>query len=135
VTALDVSHDVITAAMKVHTALGPGMLESVYEVCLAYELRKMGHKCETQLSLPIQYDGIQLDAGYRIDLLVDDLVIVELKSVDKVQPVCHAQLISYLKLSGKSLGLLINFNVAHLKDGSKRFVRGTEWKTIPSFTP
>jgi len=133
-TVLGVSHDVITAAMRVHTALGPGMLESVYEVCLAYELRKMGHDCETQAALPVVYDGVRLDAGFRIDLVVDDLVIVELKSVERVLPVCHAQVITYLKLSGKSLGLLINFNVPHLRDGIKRFVSGKEWKEqeIPS---
>jgi GxxExxY protein len=132
VTALDVSHDVITAAMKVHSALGPGLLESVYEVCLAHELRKVGHRCETQVALPVRYDGEQLDAGFRIDLLVGDLVFVELKSVEKIHPVCHAQLISYLRLSGKSLGLLINFNVPHLRDGIKRFVWGNEWKKAPS---
>jgi GxxExxY protein len=128
ITALDVSHDVISAAMKVHSALGPGMIESVYEVCLAHELRKGGHTCETQVALPVSYDGLQLDAGYRIDILVDDLVIVELKSVERVHPICHVQLISYLKLSGKTLGLLINFNVVHLRDGIKRFVRGDRWK-------
>lgn len=131
-TALDVSHDVITAAMKVHTSLGPGLLESIYEVCLAHELRKMGHSCETQMPLPVTYDGLRLDAGFRIDLLVSNLVIVELKSVDRIHPVSHAQLISYLRLSGKGLGLLINFNVAHLRDGIKRFVRGNEWEKIPS---
>lgn len=136
-TALDISHDVITAAMRVHSALGPGLLESVYEVCLAHELSKLGHICCTQVALPVRYDGVELDAGFRIDLLVDDLVIVELKSVEKVHPISHAQLLSYLKLSGKSLGLLINFNVPHLRDGIKRFVRGTDWKNrekIPSCT-
>jgi GxxExxY protein len=127
-----VSRDVITAAMKVHTALGPGLLESVYEVCLAHDLRKMGHQCETQVALPVNYDGAQLDAGFRIDLLVDELVIVELKSVERVHPVSHAQLISYLRLSGKSLGLLINFNVPHLRDGIKRFVSGRDWNRTPS---
>lgn len=118
--------------MKVHSALGPGLLESVYETCLAHELRKMGRRCETQVLVPVEYDGIRLEAGYRLDLLVEDLVIVELKAVDNVNPVCHAQLISYLKLSDKSLGLLINFNVVHLRDGIKRFVRGNKWKKIPS---
>lgn len=128
VTALDVSRDVIAAAMKVHSALGPGLLESAYEACLAHELRKMGHVCETQLPLPIVYDNIRLEVGYRIDLLVGDLVVVELKAVETIHPICHAQLISYLKLSDKSLGLLINFNVVHLKDGIKRFVRGKSWR-------
>ena len=130
--ALGVSHEIIGAALKVHTALGPGLLESVYEVCLAHELRKAGHSCQTHVALPVKYDGEQLDAGFRIDLLVDDAVIVELKSVEKVHPVCHAQVISYLRLSGKNLGLLINFYVAHLRESIKRFVRGSEWKKIPS---
>jgi GxxExxY protein len=127
-TADEVSHAVITAAMKVHSALGPGLLESAYEACLQYELRKMGFKAEGQVELPVVYDGIRLDLGYRIDLLVEDLVVVELKSVEALTAVHQAQILSYLKLSGKTLGLLINFNVAHLKDGIKRFVRGTDWK-------
>ena len=114
--------------MKVHSALGPGLLESAYEACLAHELRKLGHECETQVALPVEYDGIRLDVGYRLDMLVDDLVIVELKSVDAMHPIFHAQLISYLKLCNKNLGLLINFKVLHLKDGIKRFVRGKNWK-------
>ncbi len=118
--------------MKVHTALGPGLLESTYEACLAHELRNMGRACETQVAVPVVYDGIRLEVGYRIDLLVDNEVIVELKSVEKIHPICHAQLISYLKLSNKSLGLLINFNVVHLRDGIKRFVRGSEWKRVTS---
>ena len=124
-----VSRAVITAAMKVHTRLGPGLLESAYEACLAHELRKSGYECKSQLPLPVVYDGLKLDVGYRIDLLVEDLVVVELKSVDAISPVHQAQIISYLKLSNRSLGLLINFNVVHLKDGMKRFVNGTNWKT------
>ncbi|HEV2114098.1 MAG TPA: GxxExxY protein [Terriglobales bacterium] len=127
-TPLGVSREVITAAMKVHSALGPGLLESTYEACLAYELNKAGLKVEAQLPLPVVYDGIRLDIGYRIDLLVQDLVIVELKAVEAVSPINQAQLLSYLKLSGKSLGLLINFNVLHLKDGIKRYVLGKQWK-------
>jgi GxxExxY protein len=126
-TAQTVSSAVITAAMKVHTELGPGLLESAYEACLAHELRKQGLECEAQVLLPVVYDGMKLDIGYRIDLLVEDLVIVELKTVDKIAPIHHAQIISYLKLSKKSLGLLINFHVAHLKDGIKRFVSGN-WR-------
>jgi GxxExxY protein len=114
-TAQTVSSAVITAAMKVHTELGPGLLESAYEACLAHELRKQGLECEAQVLLPVVYDGMKLDIGYRIDLLVEDLVIVELKTVDKIAPIHHAQIISYLKLSKKSLGLLINFHVAHLQ--------------------
>ena len=124
----EISHVVITAAMRVHSELGPGLLESTYTACLQYELRKAGFRSDAQVGLPVVYDGVKLDIGYRIDLLVEDLVIVELKSVDAIAPVHQAQIISYLKLSGRSLGLLINFNVVHLKDGIKRFVNGTGWK-------
>ena len=124
----EISHVVITAAMRVHSELGPGLLESTYTACLQYELRKAGLKSDAQVGLPVVYDGVKLDIGYRIDLLVEDLVIVELKSVDAIAPVHQAQIISYLKLSGRSLGLFIDFNVVHLKDGIKRFVNGTGWK-------
>ena len=132
VTALSVSHAVVTAAMKVHSALGPGLLESAYEACLLHELHKTGLHAEAQVGLPVVYDGVKLDVGYRIDLLVEDLVIVELKAVEAITPVHEAQILSYLKLSGKSLGLLINFNVAHLKNGIRRFVIGSDWKGSPS---
>jgi GxxExxY protein len=125
---LEASAIIVDAAMKVHSALRPGMLESAYEACLAHELRKRGCKVESQVSLPLEYDGVKLEAGYRIDLLVEDLVIVEIKAVEKVLPIHFAQIISYLKQSNKMLGLLINFNVRHLKDGLKRFVRGTGWR-------
>jgi GxxExxY protein len=128
VTAHEVSHRIITAAMKVHSALGPGLLESAYEACLAHELRKAGLTVETQLGLPVIYDGIKLDLGYRIDMLVSDLVIVELKSVEEISRVHVAQVLSYMKLSKKQLGLIINSNVSHLKDGIKRLVEGTGWK-------
>jgi len=114
--------------MKVHTELGPGLLESAYTACLQFQLREEGLECVTQLALPVVYCGIKLDAGYRIDLLVENLVVVEIKSVDAISPVHHAQVITYLKLSGKCLGLLINFNVAHLKEGIRRFVNGDGWK-------
>ncbi|HWF06161.1 MAG TPA: GxxExxY protein [Candidatus Angelobacter sp.] len=127
-TANEVSHVVITAAMKVHSALGPGLLESAYEACLAHELKKAGLKVETQLGLPVIYDGIKLDLGYRIDMLVNDLVVVELKSVEEISRIHVAQVLSYMKLSKKQLGLIINFNVLHLKDGIKRLVEGTGWK-------
>jgi len=123
-----ISHAVITAAMRVHSELGPGLLESTYTACLQYELKKAGFRSDSQVGLPVVYDGVKLDLGYRIDLLVENLVIVELKSVDAIAPVHQAQIISYLKLSGRAVGLLINFNVAHLKDGIKRFVNGTGWK-------
>jgi GxxExxY protein len=126
--AQEISHVVITAAMRVHSELGPGLMESTYTACLQYELRKAGLKSDAQVGLPVVYDGVKLDIGYRIDLLVEDLVIVELKSVDGIAPVHQAQIISYLKLSGRSLGLLIDFNLVHLKDGIKRFVNGTGWK-------
>ena len=118
----EVTGIIVDAAMQVHTRLGPGLLESAYEACLAYELTKRGFKCLTQVGLPLVYDEVKLDAGYRIDLLVEDTVIVELKAVEKVLPIHEAQLISYLKLSGKKVGLLINFHVKHLKDGIMRRV-------------
>ncbi|MGC2694734.1 MAG: GxxExxY protein [Candidatus Angelobacter sp.] len=127
-TANEISHGVISAALKVHSALGPGLLESVYEACLAHELRKMELKVDTQVGLPVIYDGIKLDLGYRIDMLVNDLVVIELKSVEEISRIHVAQVLSYMKLSKKQLGLIINFNVLHLKDGIKRLVEGTGWK-------
>ncbi|NTV50980.1 MAG: GxxExxY protein [Geobacteraceae bacterium] len=114
------SRDIVDAAMKVHSALGPGLLESAYEACLKHELSKQGLSVASQVVLPVQYDGVAIDAGYRIDLLVNDAVVVELKAVEKVVPIHEAQLLTYLKLSGKKLGLLLNFNVLHMKDGIKR---------------
>jgi GxxExxY protein len=108
----------------VHTALGPGLLESAYQVCLAYELTSRRLKVQTQVPLPIKYRGICVDAAYRIDLIVEDLVIVEIKAVERLAAINEAQLLSYLKLSDKRLGLLINFHVARLKDGYKRIVNG-----------
>lgn len=128
ITAQEVSHAVITAAMKVHTELGPGLLESTYTACLQYELGHAGIRAATQVGLPVVYRDVKLELGYRMDLVAEDLVVVEIKSVEAVSPVHHAQLLSYLKLSGKSLGLLINFNVVHLRDGIRRFVNGTGWK-------
>ena len=113
---------IIEAAMRVHTALGPGLLESAYEACLLFELHRRNLKAASQVELPVVYEGVRIDAGYRIDLLVEDAVIVELKSVDRVLPLHQAQLLSYLKLSGKRVGLLINFNVVHLREGIKRMV-------------
>ena len=116
----EITGQIVDAAMKVHTVLGPGLLESAYEACLAYELRKRGLKVHTQVELPIEYDGIRLDVGYRIDLFVEDKIIVELKAVSEIQPIHEAQLLSYLKLSKKKIGLLINFHVLRLKDGIQR---------------
>lgn len=113
---------VIDAAMRVHTVLGPGLLESVYEACLAHELENRGLGIERQLALPIRYGDVSIDAGYRIDLLVNERLIVELKAVEKLLPVHQAQLLSYLKLSNRKIGLLLNFNVVHLREGIKRLV-------------
>ena len=123
-----ITQAVIAAAMKVHSALGPGLLESAYEACMVHELRKAGFKVVSQVGLPVEYDGVKLDLGYRIDLLVEDRVIVELKCVEKILPVHEAQLISHLRLSGKRVGLLINFHVRSLKDGIRRFVEGSDWR-------
>ena len=119
----DLTEMIIRAAMRVHTALGPGLLESAYEACLVHELLKAGLSARSQVELPVIYDGLTLDIGYRIDVLVENLVIIELKAVDTVLPIHKAQLISYLKLSGDDVGLLINFNVLHLRDGIERFLR------------
>jgi len=116
------SGQVVDAAMRVHSRLGPSLLESAYEACLAYELRKRGLRVLTQYALPVVYDGVRIELGYRADLLVDDVVLVELKAVTKVMPIHEAQLLSYLILSDCRLGLLINFHVLHLKDGITRMV-------------
>ena len=113
---------VLDASFKVHTALGPGLLESVYETCTAFEARESGLQVATQVALPVTYKDIKMDAGLRLDMLVEDCVIVEFKSVETMNPVYDAQLITYLKLTGIRLGFLINFNVVHLKDGIKRIV-------------
>lgn len=113
---------VLDASFKVHTALGPGLLESVYETTLAYEIHKGGLLVATQVSLPIHYDGNVLESGLRVDMLVEKCVIVELKSVETMNPVYEAQLMTYLRLSGVRLGFLINFGARHLKDGIKRMV-------------
>jgi GxxExxY protein len=104
----------------VHRTLGPGLLESTYEACLKYELEKRRLKIQSQVGLPVIYDGMKIDLGYRLDILVEDAVIIELKAVTMIIPLHEAQLLSYLKLSGKHLGLLINFNVTLLKDGITR---------------
>ena len=118
----EISGKIIECAIKVHKVLGPGLLESTYEVCLVHELRKLGLRVESQVFLPVIYDGIEIDAGYRIDVLVENAVIVELKSVEQLLPIHEAQLLTYLRLNQKKLGLLINFNVAILKNGIKRRV-------------
>jgi GxxExxY protein len=116
----EVASKIVDAAFAVHKALGPGLLESVYEACLLYELNKRGLKVERQVSLPVVYDNLRLDAGLRLDLVVEKRVIVELKAVEVLLPVHTAQLLTYLKLSGYRLGLLVNFNSAVIKHGIKR---------------
>lgn len=115
---------IIEAAMCVHSALGSGLLESAYAACLAHELRSRGHKVVTEAPIPVLYHGLAIDVAYKADLIVDDRVIVELKTVTKLLPVHDAQLLSYLRLSGRPVGLLLNFHTSHLKDGIRRLVNG-----------
>lgn len=123
-----VTQKIIAAAMKIHSVLGPGLLESAYHACLLHELRKQGLRVASQVGLPVVYDGEKIDLGYRIDLIVSDLIIVEVKCVEAINPVHQAQLLSYLRLSGHQVGLLINFHVVHLRDGIKRMVDGYDWR-------
>ena len=118
----DISYKIIGCAYQVHSNLGPGLLESTYEVCLEYELRTNGLKVERQKALPVIYDEVRLDAGYRIDLLVENQIIIELKAVEAIHPVHKAQLMTYLKLSKRKLGLLLNFNVEDMKKGINRII-------------
>ena len=118
----EVSGRIVDSAMRVHTCLGPGLLESAYEGCLLYELKKRGLNVERQKTMPVVYDGVTIDLGYRIDLFVENCVIVELKAVERLAPIHQAQLLSYLRLSGIQVGLLINFNVYHLANGIRRLV-------------
>ena len=118
-----VAKAIVDAAFRVHTALGPGLLESVYETCLVHEIGRHGLQVQRQLLLPIQYDGIQIDAGLKLDLFVNACVVVELKSVEKLLPIHEAQLLTYLKLANCRLGLLINFNVPLIKNGIRRLAR------------
>lgn len=118
-----VAREIVDACFKVHHALGPGILESVYETCLAYELTKRGLKVSRQVMVPIVYDGQQLDDALRLDLMVEDTVIVEIKAVEKMLPLFEAQTLTYLKLTGKRLALLVNFNVPLIKDGIRRMIR------------
>jgi GxxExxY protein len=123
-TENQLSKIILDAAFRVHTNTGPGLLESVYEALLAYELRKQGLKVERQVSIPIQYDGLVFDEGFRADLLVEAKVIVELKSVEQMVRVHSKQVLTQLRLSQRRLGLLINFGEAHLKNGIERIVNG-----------
>jgi GxxExxY protein len=119
-----ITEAIIGSAIRVHKALGPGLLESAYEACTAYELTAQDMKIEQQKPLPLIYKQVHLDCGYRLDLFVEDKVIVEIKSVDQLLPIHKAQLLSYLKLSGCKMGLLINFNVKLLTDGIVRVING-----------
>ena len=122
---MTVAKDIVDAAIKVHRALGPGLLESAYQACLAHELRRRQRRVECEVALPLQFEGVLIEVGYRIDMRVDQLVLAENKTVEKILPIHLAQLLTYLKLSGLSLGLIINWNVILLRDGS------SEWsKTI-----
>src|SRR5207244_8119027 len=122
----DTTSRIIDAAMKVHTVLGAGLLESTYNACLCHEFMSRSLQFQHQVRLPVVYEGLRLEAGYRIDFLVENSVIVELKAVEKLLPIHKAQLITYLKLSGQRVGLLINFNVPHLRQGIQRVVNGYE---------
>ncbi len=116
----DIASEIVDASLKIHKELGPGLLESAYETCLEHELKRRGFQAERQKIQPIHYDGLIIDAGYRIDLLVGDSIIIELKAVEQLLPVHQAQLMTYLRLSKKPLGFLINFNVPLIKDGIRR---------------
>lgn len=123
-TENDISSKIIGAAIEVHKQLGPGLLESTYEICLAFELKKLGLEVKQQLALPVVYKEVKLDAGYRIDLIVEDKVIIETKSVEALADIHTAQLLTYLKLKDLKLGLLINFNSVKVIDGVKRVING-----------
>jgi GxxExxY protein len=130
-----IATEIVDAAFKVHKELGPGLLESAYQQCHSYELRKRGRKVLTELVVPIIYDGQHIDAGYRIDMLVEDLIIVENKTVENVLPIHKAQLITYLKLKDCKLGFLINWNVKLIKNGITRVANGieeTSWHIQPT---
>jgi len=115
---------VVDAAFKIHTTLGPGLLESIYEATLEYELRNRGLSVLRQIGLPVYYEGLKLEIGYRVDLIVGDKVIIEIKSIEALAPIHKRQLLTYLRLANMRLGLLINFNVERIKDGIRRVVNG-----------
>ncbi len=117
----ELSSQIIRCAIEVHRTLGPGLFESCYEECLAYELREAGFTVEQQKPVPVIYKGRKLDLGYRIDILVNDLVVLELKAVEELVPIHQAQILTYMRFSNKELGLLLNFNVSLMKNGIKRF--------------
>ncbi|MCJ7616403.1 MAG: GxxExxY protein [Desulfobacterales bacterium] len=121
-TENEIGKIVVDSSVRVHKTLGPGLLESAYEACLAFDLRKQGLKIQVQVGLPLEYEEVRLDVGYRIDILAENKVILELKAVEKILPIHKAQLLSYLKLSNCKLGFLLNFNVYRMKDGIHRMV-------------
>jgi GxxExxY protein len=118
----EITQKIIGAAIEVHKTIGPGLLESAYEECLAHEMRIRGLNFQRQVPLPVAYKGVTLDCGYRLDFVVETVVVVELKAVESLQPIHEAQVLTYLKLGGWTVGLLINFNVPVLRDGIKRVV-------------
>ena len=121
-TENEIGKIVVDSAIKVHIALGPGLSESAYEACLAYELRKQAMDIQTQVGLPLKYEDVDLDVGYRVDILAERKVIIEMKAVERLMPIHQAQILSYLKLSNCKLGFLLNFNVYRMKDGIRRMV-------------
>ncbi len=125
----NITHEILDSAYKIHTALGPGLLESAYQQCLIYELQKKGLKVETEKPLPVIYENVKLEYGYRIDLLVENKIIVELKAVEALTDVHLAQVLTYLRLSGNEVGLLINFNVKSLKNGIRRIANNYRSET------
>ena len=125
----EIAHEIVDSAIKVHRALGPGLLESAYQKCLAYELRKRGLRVECEVNLPVTYEGQTIDVGYRIDMLIEGCVLIENKAVDHLLPIHHAQVLTYLKLRRLRLGLLINWNVGLVKEGIKRVLNGWPQQT------
>ena len=125
----EVARILVDSAIKVHRALGPGLLESAYQQCLAYELRKRGLRVDCEVTLPIVYDGQQIDAGYRVDMLVENCIIIENKAVDQILAIHQAQLLTYLKLRDGRLGFLLNWNVKLMRDGIKRMVNNYDYRT------
>ena len=120
----EIATAIVEAAYKLHTGMGPGVFETVYEVCLAHELRQRGYRVERQVPVPIVWDGIKFDEGFRADLIIDECVLIELKSIQALDSVHSKQVLTYLRLTEKRLGLLINFGAARIKDGIKRIVNG-----------
>lgn len=118
----EIGRKIIGAAYKVHSSLGPGLLEKIYEICLTYELQKIGLRAERQVTVPVKYDNLVFEEGLRIDILVEDAIIVEVKALDLVNPIWKAQVLSYLKMTNKRLGYVLNFNVLSMKEGIQRVI-------------